>query len=150
MESSLKIGVVGFSRNQFDKRKAADILFEVFQKLRDKHPSKDIEIVSGYTNSGVPKIAYEIAEKFNFSKTGFSARQALNVKSGVYPVDKVILHGDKFSDESDKFVRYIDGLIRVGGGKQSRHETEMFKLLHQSKPLESLVKEFEVQWFGKM
>jgi hypothetical protein len=105
--------------------------------------------VSGYTNSGVPKIAYELADKFEFTTVGFSVEQALNTRSGVYSVNKVILVGKKFGDESEDFVQYIDGLIRIGGGKQSRKETAMFKKLHSDKSLTSLLKEYEVDWYSK-
>ena len=149
MKKPIKYGVVGFSRNQFDKKAATLILDNLFQKITEKHPDKRIEIVSGYTNSGVPKIAYELSEKFGFITVGFSAKQALKVKSGVYPVNKVILKGDKFGDESEDFVEYIDALIRVGGGNQSRHETELFKKVNSDKPIKSILKEFEVDWYGK-
>lgn len=145
---TIKFGVVGFSRNQFDKKAAHQILDQLFKAINEKHAGKEIEIVSGYTNSGVPKIAYELADEYGFATVGFSAEQALSVRSGVYPVQKVILKGKRFGDESEAFVRYIDGLIRVGGGKQSRTETEIFKLLHKDKPLESILKEFEVEWYG--
>jgi len=148
MQKILKIGIVGFSRNQFDKKRARTILTELFDDLKKKHPKKEIEIVSGYTNSGVPKIAYELADQFQFTTVGYSANQALKVKSGVYSVNKVILRGEKFGDESEAFVDYIDGLIRVGGGKQSRRETQMFKDKNTGQPLSRIVKEYEVDWFG--
>ncbi len=149
MTKTIKYGVVGFSRNQFDKQTATGILDKVFQKIKDKHPEKIIEIVSGYTNAGVPKIAYDLARKYEFITVGFSAKQALRVRSGVYPVQKVILRGEKFGDESEEFIEYIDALIRVGGGKQSRHETELFKAKNAHKNLPSVLKEFEVEWYGK-
>jgi len=149
LKQTIKYGVVGFSRNQFDQESARQILDKVFQQIKEKHPDKIIEIVSGYTNSGVPKIAYELSEQFGFVTVGFSAKQALKVRSGVYDVKKIILKGEKFGDESEDFVNYIDALIRVGGGKQSRHETELFKKLNAAKPLDSILKEFEVEWLGK-
>ncbi len=151
MTKTIKYGIVGFSRNQFDKQTAFQILNELFSKIKEKHPDKTIEIVSGYTNAGVPKIAYELSDKFGFVTVGFSAQQALKVRSGVYPVKKVILKGERFGDESEDFVRYIDALIRVGGGKQSRHETELFKQIQiqAGKPLDAVLKEFEVEWYGK-
>jgi|GEM_PF-149445 len=147
-KKTIKYGIVGFSRNQFDKQSAYGILEAIFSQIRKKHADKEIEIVSGYTNSGVPKIAYELADKFGFMTVGSSAEQALTVRSGVYPVKKVILKGKRFGDESADFVNYIDGLIRIGGGPQSRKETELFKNLNSDKPLSSLVKEFEVDWYG--
>ncbi|MEM7657013.1 MAG: hypothetical protein AAF399_12845 [Bacteroidota bacterium] len=149
MSHSLKYGIVGFSRNQFDQAAARRILKELFVQIQHKHPEKAIEIVSGYTNMGVPKIAYELAEEMGFITVGFSAAQALRVKSGVFPVQKVILEGERFGDESEAFVRYIDALIRVGGGEQSRRETAMFKELHAGRPLQKLVREYEVEWYGK-
>ncbi|MEM7373742.1 MAG: hypothetical protein AAF587_34285 [Bacteroidota bacterium] len=145
----IKYGVVGFSRNQFDKQSAYQILDHLFKQIKEKHSHKEIEIVSGYTNAGVPKIAYELADAYGFITVGFSAEQALTVRSGVYPVRKVILKGKKFGDESEDFIRYIDALIRVGGGKQSRKETERFKTLYQDKSLEFYLKEYEVEWYGK-
>ena len=149
MKPVVKYGIVGFSRNQFDQKTAREIIQDQFQKIKEKHTDVTIEIVSGYTNSGVPKIAYELADKFGFVTVGFSAKQALRVWSGVYPVKKKIIIGNRFGDESEDFVRYIDVLIRVGGGKQSRHETELFKTLHAHKPIDSILKEFEVEWYEK-
>ena len=108
-----------------------------------------MEIVSGYTNSGVPKIAYELAGRFGFRTIGFSARQALKVRCGLYPVDDVRLVGSCFGDESEAFVRYIDRLIRVGGGPQSRHEVELFKQLKPENQTTPNLYEFEVDWFGR-
>lgn len=145
----MKIGIVGFSRNQFDKQEARRILEELFAELSKRYEKEEIEIVSGYTNMGVPKIAYEVADKYGFITIGYSSNQALRVRSGVYPVQKVILKGERFGDESEDFVRYIDKLIRIGGGKQSRHETELFKELNKTQPLESILQEYEVAWYGE-
>ena len=145
----LRIGVVGFSRNQFDKRDARQILRKLFEGLQKKHTGKEIQIVSGYTNAGVPKIAYELADEMGFTTVGFSAKQALKVRSGLYPVKQCTLIGEKFGDESEAFVQSIDGLIRVGGGLQSRREVALFKALHQAEVLDRLLKEYEVEWYGK-
>ena len=145
----LRIGIVGFSRPQFDQQAARTILERELAALRVRHPQREIEIVSGYTNAGVPQIAYEIADQLELTTVGFSARQALRVRSGLYPVDQVILEGERFSDESEAFVRYIDGLIRVGGGRQSREEVRLFKACHPHKPLARILQEYEVEWYGK-
>jgi len=84
-------------------------------------------VVGGLTNMGIPKLAYEIADEEGWIKTGFSAEQAFEVDSGTYPVDKTIIYGQKFGDESHQFVSYIDCLIRAGGGKQSLEEVRLFK-----------------------
>lgn len=148
-DNLLKIGVVGFSRNSFDKKTATSKLKAILDKLVENADNQSIELVSGYTNMGVPKIAYQLADERGLITVGFSASQALRVRSGLYPVKKKIIVGQKFGDESDAFVQYIDVLVRIGGGPQSRHETELFKTLHQNKDLSEVLFEEEVEWYGK-
>ena len=144
----MKIGVVGFSSPYFDQQYAHQILKEVFINLKQKHSGKEIQIISGYTNIGIPKIAYQLAEEMGFVTVGFTAEQALKVKCGLYPVKEVIIIGKRFGDESEAFVKYIDGLIRVGGGTQSRKEVQLFKALYHEKPLHAILKEYEIDWYG--
>ncbi len=149
MKETIRYGIVGYSKDHFDKNIAYGILNTVFQEIKDSNPKTIIEIVSGYTNSGIPKIAYELSKEYGFLTVGFSAQQALQVKSGTYPVDKVIIVGEKFGDESEAFVKYIDKLIRIGGGQQSRHETVLFKGYNSGKSLSTILKEFEIDSFIK-
>lgn len=145
----MKIGIVGFSSPQFDQEKARAILDKNIRHfILDKNPAQ-IQIVSGYTNVGVPKIAYEIADKLGLITVGFSAKKALTVSSGLYPVQKKIIYGKNFGDESQAFVDYIDVLIRVGGGKQSRNEVELFKTKNEGNDLSNILFEEEVEWYGK-
>jgi len=150
MPSPTKIGIVGFSRNAFDKQKAYELMDQEFAKLAAKYPDPaTVEIVSGYTKTGVPEIAYTLAGKYGFRKVGFSARQALKVKSGLCGVDKEIIVGERFGDESQAFVEYINGLIRIGGGAQSRKEVALFKKQYAHLPLHRILREYEVNWYGK-
>lgn len=146
---TMSVGVVGFSQNQFDHKMAEQIIRTYYEKLVSEHSDKTIEIVSGYTNTGVVKIAYELADEFGFVTVGFSAKQALTVRAGLYPVQKVILRGEKFGDESSDFVRYINRLLRVGGGKQSRAETQLFKEIQSGRDLSIILEEHEVEWYGQ-
>lgn len=123
----MRIGIVGFSSPHFDQEKAKGILKIKLQEVISDIYKKEIEIVSGYTNSGIPKIAYTIADSIGLKTVGFSAKKALTVSCGLYPVDKEIIYGKNFGDESQAFVDYIDILIRIGGGSQSRKEVELFK-----------------------
>lgn len=93
-------------------------------------------------------IAYELAREFGMQTVGFSAKQALKVRAGVFPCDKEIIVGARFGDESAAFVAYIDGLIRIGGGPQSRREVEMFKALHPEEEIGQRLMEEEVDWYG--
>jgi hypothetical protein len=123
----MKIGVVGYSSNNFDEALANELLLLAFKRILSLNiDSKEIEIVSGLTNIGVPKLAYQIADSFGYTKVGISAARALKVNCGVYKVDKIIIEGEEFGDESEVFVDYIDYLVRVGGGKQSITEVGMF------------------------
>lgn len=144
----IKYGVVGFSKDAFDQKKAYQLLDRIFKEIASQHKHELVEIVSGYTNSGIPKIAYELGDKYGFITVGYSAKQALQVRSGVYPVAKVILKGEKFGDESHDFVNYIDHLVRIGGGPQSRRETEMFKQKMNEADLSAILIEHEIEWFG--
>ncbi|TCI95068.1 hypothetical protein [Tenacibaculum sp. M341] len=145
----VRYGVVGFSKNKFDKKTAYKLLDNLFKELKEKHTDAIIEVVSGYTNSGIPKIAYELADKYGFITVGFSAKQALKVVSGTYPVSKVILKGEKFGEESAEFISYIDHLIRIGGGPQSRKETKLFTDKILIKKNDSILIEHEVDWYGE-
>lgn len=123
----MKIGVVGFSQHNIDEDLARNILSKSFQQLIERHPHHvPIEIVSGLTNIGIPRIAYQIADELGFITIGISAERAKQVRCGVYPVHRRIIEGKEFGDESLIFIDYIDCLIRVGGGKQSHHEVQLF------------------------
>lgn len=148
MENKICIGVVGFSRNEFDKIEATLQLRQILLKLIENKNINNIEIVSGYTSTGIPKIAYTLADEWGIMTVGFSAKQALGVQAGVYPVKKVILIGEKFGDESEAFIQYIDILIRIGGGKQSRHEVALFKLKNAEKDFKTCLFEKEIEWYG--
>lgn len=144
----MKIGIVGFSAPHFDKETARILLETKLQEIISGLDRNKIEIVSGYTNTGVPKIAYKIADSLGLTTVGFSAKKALKVGSGVYPVDKKFIVGKKFGDESEAFVTYIDILIRIGGGKQSRREVVMFKEKNKEQELSNILFEEEVDWYG--
>ena len=122
-----KIGIVGFSGRPFNKHIAHSLLYKHINALKQKYGAKNLEIVSGYTNIGIPKIAYEIADELGITTVGLSAKEALSVDCGLYPVDKVMIVGECFGDESPTFINYIDIMIRVGGGKQSMDEVDHFK-----------------------
>lgn len=148
-DPTLKIGVVGFSRNQFNQKDADKKLRQFIAQIIDNKDVQHIEIVSGLTNMGVPRLAYLLADELGITTVGFSASQAFRVRAGIYPVKKQIIVGQKFGDESAEFIKYIDVLVRIGGGKQSRHETELFKQTHADKDLSEIVFEEEVEWFGR-
>lgn len=122
----MKVGVVGYSDDSCFDHDIAKALMVIAMDIIEKTHKKDkYELVSGLTNMGIPKIAYELAEGRGWVTVGLSSAEAKNYDC--YDVDKEIIEGEKFGDESEKFIDYIDCLIRIGGGKQSMKETKMAK-----------------------
>lgn len=151
----LRIGVVGFSRSQFDHDEARARLREgvAAALARAGVRPADAELVSGLTNQGVPKLAYELAAELGMRTVGVSARRALRVRAGVYPVDERVIVGEDFGDESEAFLDRIDVLIRIGGGPQSRREAEAFRARLAERgaaptELDACLVEREVTWYG--
>ena len=127
----MKIGIVGYSSACFDVNKAKQILEGELKNL-----PKDTEIVSGFTNLGIPAIAYDIASKYGYKTVGIACKKA--AEYACYPCDVVKLIGINWGDESDEFLTYCDWFIRVGGGKQSFAETYL------AKEMGKFVKEFDL------
>jgi hypothetical protein len=152
-EDPVKIGVVGFSQRHFDHEAAQLHLRRFVSELLElpECVATAPEIVSGLTNQGVPKLAYELARELGLPTVGIAARQALRVRAGLFPVDRRIIVGERFGDESPVLINYIDKLIRVGGGPQSRAEVELFRVKcgHDDAVLAGCLFEAEVEWFGR-
>ena len=140
-----KIGIVGYSGRPFNKKTARNLLLKHIRFLEKKYGAKNLEIVSGYTNIGIPKIAYEIADEMGITTVGLSAKEALSVDCGLYPVDKIMVVGERFGDESATFIDYIDIMIRVGGGDQSMQEVKHFKEKVKDRKLASVLFEEELE-----
>jgi len=108
----------------FDAFDAANILYEALSDRFKEHPD-GCSVVSGYTDVGVPGIAYRVAGKFGMETIGIACSKAYDHPR--YPCDEVIIVGDDWGDESKTFLASIDELIKVGGGKQSEAEFKSFE-----------------------
>jgi hypothetical protein len=146
----LHLGVVGFSAKRFDHAAAEALLAAAVPEMIARLSARTTVLVSGLTDCGVPGIAYRVATRMGLATVGISARQALRVRAGLFPVDRRILVGRRFGDESAAFVAMIDALIRVGGGPQSRREAAMFreKLTAQGLAPAARMIEHELAWLG--
>ena len=133
------MGVVGYSTNGFDEDEAILLLINAFDMFTQG--TSDVEIVSGLTDLGIPSLAYYIAKHRSYKTIGIACKKAFEYD--LFPVDEQIIVGDEWGDESKTFLNRIDVLIRVGGGKQSLKEVEMFKNMSGFSP-EKLV-EFELE-----
>jgi len=118
----MKIGIIGYSGQKFDEEQGKKLIELGLSNLGIQ--DYDI-IVSGLTNLGIPKLAYEIATEREMKTVGIACNLAKDYD--LFPVDEKILVGDKWGDESETFLNYIEALIKVGGGKQSEEEYKRFK-----------------------
>lgn len=122
----VKIGVVGYCPpTKFDEVEARKMIVDAYNKVEAVYPEFPIAIVSGMTAVGVLKIAYEEASKRDWITVGVACNKAL--EHPLYPVDHQIFVGENWGDESETFVTGLDGIIRIGNGKQSIAETEAVK-----------------------
>lgn len=118
---NMKIGIIGYSAQKFDEVEAKRLIELGLSSLGVQ--DYDI-IVSGLTNLGIPKLAYEIATERELKTVGIACKLAKEYDC--FPVDEEIIVGDNWGDESETFLNYIEALIKVGGGKQSETEYEKF------------------------
>lgn len=124
--SVLRIGVVGYSGQTFDTDAAASLLLSgISSAIADHAHTTEVEIVSGLTNVGIPALAYELAKKNNWRTVGIACHLAKDYEC--FPVDREVIVGDNWGDESNTFLDNVDVIVRVGGGKQSHQEIATFK-----------------------
>lgn len=121
----LNIGVIGYSKQDFDQEKAKKHIVKALDKIEEKYNSKNYCIVSGYTDLGIPALAYREAEERGHKTIGIACSKAEQYKT--YPVDKKEIVGSKWGDESEHFLKEIDCLVRIGGGEQSKEEIQKAK-----------------------
>ncbi len=122
----VNVGVVGYCPpTKFDEIEARRMIRDAYEKIKKEFKGHEIVIVSGLTNVGVIKIAYEETIPQGWRTVGIACERALEHE--IYPVDDHILVGKNWGDESPTFVAAIQAIIRIGTGKQSIMETELVK-----------------------
>ncbi len=121
----LKIGVVGYSAQQFDKQAAVQNLKQAYDQLEAQYPGRAKVIVSGLTDLGIPALAYREAAARGWRTVGIACSKAASYDC--FPVDEKQIVGHKWGAESQTFLNSIDVLVRVGGGNQSVRETAEMK-----------------------
>lgn len=119
----LSVGVMGYSGAKFNKDRAKQLISEAFDQVVKEYPAHKIIIVSGYTNIGIPALAYAEAIKRGWKTIGVACARANDPDSEVFPCDSVFIVGENWGDESATFLEMCQFFIRVGGGKQSLRET---------------------------
>jgi hypothetical protein len=126
--NTTNIGVVGYSSGKFNEKQARLLVELTLSYVVSQRPGS--KIVSGLTDLGIPKLAYEFAQRNGLETVGVACSKA--EEYDCFPVDEKIIVGDEWGDESNTFLTMCDVLIRVGGGKQSLEEVETFRTM---KPL---------------
>ena len=122
---TIKIGFVGYSISKFSEKQANKILNDIFDEIKAKYADKhyNIEIVTGATALGIPKLVYEHASKYNYKLIGIMCKDGYTCE--LYPCDEIYAIGNNWGDESPTFINYIDILYKIGGGPQSINEAKM-------------------------
>ena len=123
--NSINIGVIGYSMQDFDKKKANDYLKTAFDLIEKQNPNGTKTVISGLTDLGIPALAYREAKKRNWRVEGIACTKALDYIW--FPVSNVTLVNGNWGNESETFLNAINILVRIGGGEQSMREVEMAK-----------------------
>ncbi len=121
MTEELRIGVVGYCPpSRFDGDEALRMLREAYDILDEEYPLAEKTVVSGLTDVGVLALAYREASDRGWRTVGIAPSKS--AEYDCFPVDKAVIIGDEWGDESPTFLDAIDVLVRVGGGAQSLRE----------------------------
>ncbi len=123
----IRVGVVGYSGQKFNKIKAWELLKEGFEQIKSDNHQNKLMIISGLTDMGIPSLAYYIARQNDWNVGGIAPEVALKHKW--FPMsndgDELVISGVDWGDETPKFLDSIDVLLRVGGGVQALYETQL-------------------------
>ena len=141
IDKRLRLGVVGYcSPTKFDETKALSYIKEAFDEVGYSFKDYQITIVSGLTNDGILRLAYEEARGRGWKTAGVACEKAYEFRDNWFPVDEdPVIIGKNWGDESEVFLNSIDALVRIGGGIQSLDEATRMK--NRNKP----VYEFELE-----
>lgn len=122
-----RLGVAGYCPpTRFNEDEAARLIVDSYNRFSSDFPNREIVVVSGLTNIGVLKLAYEEAKRRGWKTAGVACKLAYAFRDNWFPVDEEpIITGDNWGDESFAFVNSIDALVRIGSGKQSIGEAEL-------------------------
>ena len=123
--NNIKIGVIGYSKQEFDKKKAIEYIKTAFDFIEKWCPDRAKTVISGLTDLGIPALAYREAKRRSWRVEGIACSKVLNYVW--FPVSNVTIVSGNWGDESEAFLKAINILVRVGGGEQSMREVEMAK-----------------------
>jgi hypothetical protein len=125
MDTPLRIGVAGYSGRPFDQAEGQRLLVEALDQVVREHPAAAYTLVSGWTDLGIPALAYREAQRRGWRTVGVACPLAREY--ACFPVDEEHIIGAAWGDESAFFLANIDVLVRVGGGGQALREAAAFR-----------------------
>ena len=88
-----RIGVVGNSQGEIDEYKTALILYKNLDDRSREHLGK-LQVVSGYTDMGVPGVAYRVATELNIGTVGIACKKAKDYEC--FPCEEVHIIGEEW------------------------------------------------------
>lgn len=112
------IGFVGYSVMEFDDGMAQEVVDHILNSLEPNSV-----IVTGATKIGIPHMVVNSARKLGMKTIGVMPKEGY--ETGLSKVDQLVVDGEKWGDESAKFIDMIDALYSIGGGRQSTKEILM-------------------------
>jgi len=137
---NLRLGVVGYCPpTRFDEDKALEYLVDGYNRVSADFPGRHITVVSGLTNVGVLRLAYEEAVRRGWKTAGVASEKAMSFPW--FPTDEApIVVGSGWGDESDIFIygnrwrghpheHGLDAIVRIGIGEQSIRECDAMKAM---------------------
>ena len=123
---ALLVGIAGFSGSWSNNTRpdaelvARRMLRSLFEEAQAEHA---VWCVSGATNTGVPAVAYEVAEELSIHRVGITAAAAYSFP--IASLHHLVVVGKRFGDESRVFVDLCERFWLLGGGAQSENEIRM-------------------------
>lgn len=124
-KKDLFFGVIGYSTQKFDRVEAKEMIVSAFDKLEKQYKNHNMYCVSGWSDLGIPGLAYEEASRRGWKTVGIAPEKVKDYK--LYPVNIQICVGSEWGDESNVFLDNINVLIKIGGGKQLNKEKNKAK-----------------------
>ena len=129
----LRLGVVGYCPpTRFDETKGLEMVQASYNAVMGDFPGWEITVVSGLTNVGVLRLAYEEAKRRGWRTAGVACEKAYALRDQWFPVDEEpLIVGKEWGEESETFLTSIDALVRIGGGPQSRREAKLARVMRK-------------------
>lgn len=119
----LKIGFAGpCPPTRFDEELAARLIQTTLDQIVKDYPGYTYVLVSGHTNVGALKLAYQDADDRCWWTVGVASQRAK--EHPLFEVDEVITsrHWVDWGNESERFVEECDVLFALGDGPQTLRE----------------------------